>query len=374
MKIAFLIDGPIDQISGGYIYDSRVVETLRAGGDEVEVISLPPGSYLGRMRANRGQRWIQRLADSGADIVLEDELSHPGLIRMNIDLRQRASIPIISLVHHLRCSEPAPRLIRALYAAVERRYLHTVQGFVFNSRATRQAVERLIGATPPSVIALPAGDRLPSRLTEHDVRRRSREPAPLRVVFLGNLIRRKGLHTLLDALAALPPGAAVLEVVGDAGFEPPYAAAVRRRAARLGLGDRVGWTGPLYDRDLAARLGASQLLVVPSSYEGFGIAYLEGMSFGLPAIGTTAGGASDVIHDGQDGFLIAPGDASSLADRIRLLAEDRARLEALSLEALRTFRSHPTWDQTAQTIRRFLVDSSASRVSAARLAFKEETA
>jgi glycosyltransferase involved in cell wall biosynthesis len=96
------------------------------------------------------------------------------------------------------------------------------------------------------------------------------------------------------------------------------------------------------------------VLAVPSSYEGFGIAYLEGMSFGLPAIGTTAGAASEIITDGVDGYLVRPEDPETLAARLSVLARDRALLERLSLNALERYRRQPKWEETAARIRAFL--------------------
>jgi glycosyltransferase involved in cell wall biosynthesis len=95
-------------------------------------------------------------------------------------------------------------------------------------------------------------------------------------------------------------------------------------------------------------------MVVPSSYEGFGIVYLEGMGFGLPAIGTTAGAASEVITHGEDGYLIEPDDDVTLARILDELANDRELLVRLSLNALNRYSSQPRWEETAKGIREFL--------------------
>lgn len=355
MKIALVVDGSLDQVSGGYLYDRRLADHLRTQGDEVEVVSLPPGSYLSRFKANVHPGLHRRLAAVGADVILQDELSHPGLVFLNRRLRRLPGPPIIAIVHHLRASESHAPILRALYRMVERRYLEGVDGLVFNSHATRAAVSALIGTGKPSVVAPPAGDRLGPIPDEGAIRARAREPGPLRILFVGNLIHRKGLLTLLEAMAELPPSLAMLEVIGDETFEPGYASAVRRRIDQRRLMDRVALSGPLYDRRLAERMAASHALVVPSQHEGFGIVYLEGMAFGLPAIGSTAGGASEVIREGETGHLVSPGDVGSLAARIRELSLDRSRLETMSIAAQRFFRTQPTWTQSAERVREFLV-------------------
>ena len=116
----------------------------------------------------------------------------------------------------------------------------------------------------------------------------------------------------------------------------------------------VHFHGPLDNAPLIEKLKSAQVLVVPSSYEGFGIVYLEGMAFGLPAIGTTAGAAGEIIREGETGFLIAPGDADMLATRLQALAADRPLLAQMGVAALKRYAQQPRWYQTATEIRRFL--------------------
>lgn len=97
-------------------------------------------------------------------------------------------------------------------------------------------------------------------------------------------------------------------------------------------------------------------MVVPSSYEGFGIVYLEGMGFGLPAIGTTAGAAGEIITHGENGFLIESDDDKALAALLDELATNRELLTRLSLNALMRYRSQPGWEENAGKIRNFLYE------------------
>jgi glycosyltransferase involved in cell wall biosynthesis len=176
----------------------------------------------------------------------------------------------------------------------------------------------------------------------------------LRIVFVGNLIARKGLHTLLDAFARLPSNTAQLTIIVNPNTDLNYTRLIRNKISDLHLAN-VEIVGSLPDAELANTLGKSHVLIVPSQYEGFGIVYLEGTSFGLPAIGTTAGGASEIICDGENGFLVSPNDANALATRIETLARDRKRLAQMGLAARRRFLAHPTWDESMEQIRQKLM-------------------
>jgi glycosyltransferase involved in cell wall biosynthesis len=298
----------------------------------------------------------RKLENLRADVLLQDELNHPSLFWVNRRLRGRVAFPIVSIVHHLRSSEEHPAWLLPLYRRVESGYLKSVDGFIYNSRTTRQVVERLVGEGLPGVVAHPAGDRLDPRIGDAEIAARAREPGPLQIFFLGNLIPRKGLHTLLEALSRIPREDWRLTVAGSLEMNPEYARQMRERVEVAGLSGQVTFCGPLDEAALMDAMRAHHVMALPSTYEGFGIAYLEGMGFGLPAIAGTAGGAVEIITDGEDGFLAPPNDPLALADRLRQLAEDRDRLLQMSLAARGRYLAHPTWEQTGARIRRFLLE------------------
>jgi glycosyltransferase involved in cell wall biosynthesis len=345
MKIGLLIYGSIDTLSGGYLYDRQLVEYLRARGESVEIISLPWRNYAAHLSDNLSFR----LPD-GLDVLIQDELNHPSLLAANA---QKHLYPIISLVHHLRSSEEHPAWLRWFYRIVEQRYLRSVDGFIFNSQTTERVVRGLAGERAPGLVAYPPTDRFGEALPVEFVAARAMEPGPLRLVLLGNLIPRKGLHTLLEALGSLPPDFS-LDVIGSQTADPGYAARMQQRTRELGLAERVTFHGALENLALVEKLRTAQVLVVPSSYEGFGIVYLEGMAFGLPAIGSTAGAAAEIITQGETGYLVRPGDAVDLAQRLVALAHERKLLQRMSLQALERYQSQPTWLQTAESIHKFL--------------------
>ena len=175
----------------------------------------------------------------------------------------------------------------------------------------------------------------------------------LRILFVGNVIHRKGLHTLLEAVKR-QTSKVMVDVAGGLTADPAYVKQIRDFMAMNHLSSFIFLHGPLDNQPLIEMYRRSHVLVVPSSYEGFGIVYLEGMGFGLPAIGTTAGAAGEVISHGQDGYLIQPEDAETLTKHIHALVNDRELLVKLSLNAVRRYQVQPKWNETAKNIREFL--------------------
>ena len=356
MKIGFVIYGSLETVSGGYLYDRKLVEYLRTQGDTVEVISLPWRNYAAHLTDN-----LRFKLPSKLDILIQDELNHPSLIVAN---QGKHPYPVISLVHHLRCSELSPAWQNSFYRFVEKKFLHSVDGFIFNSKTTQGVVHGMVGNSKPSLVAYPPTDRFGEAISEDKIKDRA-EGDEFRVLFLGNVTNRKGLHTLLEALSRLGRGktstrlrASIssykLDVVGGLSAEPVYAQEMQKRVSFGGLSSVVRFHGALDNEPLIKMYRQSHVMVVPSSYEGFGIVYLEGMGFGLPAIATTAGAASEIITHGKDGYLIQPDDAETLANLINELANNRELVTRLSLNAVRRYKSQPKWEETAKSIREFL--------------------
>jgi glycosyltransferase involved in cell wall biosynthesis len=354
VQVGLLIYGSLDTISGGFIYDRHLVRYLKEQGDRVEVIALPWRPYGPSLLDNLNPGLRRRLELGAFDVLLEDELVHPSCFWLNQRLRARINYPLVAIVHHLRCREQQAAWPTRLYRQVEKRYLASVDGFICVSRTTATDVRDLLGWEAPLAVASPGRDGLPGGVSPAEIEARATGPGPFQIIFVGNLIPRKELHTLLAALANLSGADWRLTVIGSLDLDAAYVSAIRSQIQKLGLSPRVNLLGTQPAPELAARLAASHLLAVPSSYEGFGIVYLEGMHFGLPALASTAGAARELIRPEDNGFLVPPGDIASLTRYISLLMEDRELLKRLSLAAYRGAAAHPTWDESAAQARGFL--------------------
>ncbi len=355
MRVGLIIYGDLDTISGGYLYDRQLVRYLQEQGDDVKIISLPWTGYGKHLLHNFDSALQRKLGDSSFDILLQDELNHPSLFWLNRDLKRRQTLPLVSIVHHLRSSEHHSRSMTVLYRQIEKRYLRSVDGFIFNSETTCSVVNALLREEKPHIVAYPAVDHIHPTTDRAAVIKRALTPGPLRLIFVGNIIPRKGCALLLKSLTNLPKGSWQLKMVGDMTVDPQYVRQMEFQVDTSGIAPYIQWHGRVSDSDLVSLLSVSHVLVVPSTYEGFGIVYLEGMRHALPAIAGSDGAAYEIISDGVNGYLVPTDDYMELARRLQLLIDNRQLLAQQSLAALDRAQQQPTWAETMARVRQFLI-------------------
>lgn len=349
--ITFVVDGPLDQPTGGYVYDRLVIDGLRARGATVELLHLSPGG-VARGALDNARVALHLARARGVTVI--DELCHPRVL-LGAALHRRASrAPLVALVHHLAASERSGARARARLA-IERVLLGAADLAVVTSETTRGV---LVGAgvAPARIrVVRPGRDRLGERAA-------SPAPAPdgrARFLFLGSLTPRKGVLDLVAAFAALA-GRAELTLAGPDDRDPGCAAAVRAAAAPLG--GRIRITGTLSDAELTAALASHDALVLPSRYEGFGIALAEALSFGLAVIATWTGAIPEVVRDGAEALLVSPGSVPELAAALARVTGDRALLESMQARALERARELPRWAETQEAFAAALSESCARDV------------
>lgn len=346
MRVGLLIYGSLETVSGGYLYDRLLVDFLYQRGHSVEIVSIPWRNYAAHLGDNWSKELRQKLRQLQIDLLLQDELNHPSLAWLNPWLKAQVGYPLVSIVHHLRISENHSRLVMPFYRMVEKRYLRTVDGFVYNSQTTQHSVETQLANKRPSMVVFPSASHIAAPSNdeiEFEVVRKA-SLSPFRILFVGNLIERKGLHNLVAGLTQLNFGEWQLDIVGNSEVDVNYTARIRRQIEQAGLPDRAIIHGKVDTQRLQTMFSQAHLLAVPS-YEGFGIVYLEAMASGVPVIATTAGAAHEIVEPGMNGFLVTPNVAGQIAERICEVAADRQHWLAMARAARQRFEQHPTWEE-----------------------------
>jgi glycosyltransferase involved in cell wall biosynthesis len=360
MTLALVLYGRLDTLTGGFLYDRYLVDALQRRGHRIEVMGLPWRRYGACLLDNFSRGLCDRLRRGPWDLILQDELVHPSLFRLNRRIRRRGGTPIVSIVHQVLCRQPRRRWFNLAYRQVERGYFQTVDAFIFNSTATRDQVRQLVGKTLLHCVARPAGSRLGTLSSQGLITEKCRQSGPLELLFVGHLSPVKGLHALLAGLTRVPRAMWRLTLVGDMDADRRYVRQVRAVIAAHGLEKQVVFRGRLDGDDLKAVYCRSHVFAMPFAQEGFGIAPLEAMGFGLPVIGSRAGGVREFVRHGENGFLVAPGDLESVRRHLEVLHRDRGRLIAMGTSAFNTGCAWPSWQQSLEPACVFLEKLMAS--------------
>ncbi len=176
------------------------------------------------------------------------------------------------------------------------------------------------------------------------------------LVTVGHLVARKRHADVLRALAVLSERHPTLRyvIIGDG----PERAALEALAERLGVSERVELCGQLDPERALERMRRCTLFAMPSTEEAFGVAYIEAMAAGLPAIGCRGEPGPEEIAKAGDGFvLVPPGDIERLSQRIGELLDDPDRLREAGRRARATVAANFTWQNCGAQTRRAYEDA-----------------
>jgi len=180
--------------------------------------------------------------------------------------------------------------------------------------------------------------------TEHfspPERRSSR--SRIRLVTVARLLERKGIQTILEACAKPTPLPINLQIIGTG----PYEHELRGMVDWLGLGDRVEFLGYVPNEELPRYYRKSDIFVLPSETESFGLVFAEAMSCGLPIAASDVGGIPETVRHGIDGLLCPPGDPARLRENIiQLMSSAEARKEISDSQRQRILEHYP-WGHIA---------------------------
>jgi glycosyltransferase involved in cell wall biosynthesis len=190
-------------------------------------------------------------------------------------------------------------------------------------------------------------------------RAREHQVGQLRLLYAGQLVRHKGVHTAIEAMAKLLNSRKInkitLTLVGSG--HPDYEAFLRNLVERERLHDYVTFHTPVSKDKMPSVLQQFDVLIFPSIYEEpLARITQEAMAAGLVVIGTTTGGTKEILRDGETGFTFTPEDADGLAEQISRLITDRDLCSRLSHAGRQTVLDNFTLDRMVAEIEAYLMD------------------
>jgi len=338
---AFAIPGDITTLTGGYIYERRLLEGLRAHGRDVAHIQLG-GSFPVPNARDMAEAAARLTALPPTCPLILD-----GLVFGSIDtaILARMAAPVVAMLHHPLAHESGldPALRAHLYRTERDNLTHAAHVLV-PSPHTAALLQSDYGVAPARItIAQPGTDRPPRQAVPSD---------PPLILSVGIQHPRKGHDILLRALAQVTDLDWQAVIIGSR-YDAAHAGALDVLHASLGLGDRVRLAGRVSQQVLADHYARASVFALATRYEGYGIVFDEAMAHGLPILSCRTGAVPDTVP-AEAGLLVTPEDPAAFAAGLRRMLTQGSERAAMARAAARLGAALPSWDDTARVAGRVL--------------------
>ena len=335
-ELVFAVPGDLATPTGGYAYDRRIIAELPRCGWQARVLDL--GDGFPRPTAQARAAACARLAAlPPSSPVVVDGLAF-GVLPEAAQTLERTH-RVVALVHHPLALESGLNAqdVTAFHAS-ERQVLAYSGHVVATSKATARVLQTDYGVSPGRVsVVEPGTDR-------GEARPHRTGDATVVLLAVGAVVSRKGYDVLIAALASLKHLPWRLVIAGDRTRDPETVRQLDAAIAKSGLCDRLQLAGAVSSEELSRFYGEADLFVLPSRFEGYGMAYAEALAHGLPVVATTAGAIPDTVP-ADAGILVPVEDVAALAGALRRLIEQPAARAALAAAARAAH--FPSWSEQA---------------------------
>lgn len=332
MQVSFLIPGDLATPTGGYGYARRLLRAFPKQGIDAAHMTLPGTFPTPDGSAQELVADVLKTLPAGQPLLL-DGLAGGALAPKTL---RAAKGPVVILCHHplaleAGLSEDHARRLRDS----EHLALSYAEHVITTSHATGAILTRDYGVAREKLTVAPPGT---------DPAPQAEANGPCRLLSVGSLTRRKRHDLLIAALAELRDHEWTLRVAGPAP-DAEVRAELLDQIERLNLSDRVSLIGTLSTAELAAAYQSSDMFVLASEYEGFGMAYTEAMSHGLPTLGIQCA----AVEEATAGGAMLTDDAMFSTVLASLLAS-KAERNALAQRCWTTAQTFLRWDQTTAIV------------------------
>lgn len=336
-SLVFMIPGDLETLTGGYGYDRRIIDGLRALGWTVDVEALDASfPYPTSFAREDARRRFAAIADGS--VVLVDGLAF-GALAVEAEA-ERHRLRLVALVHHPLADETGiDSRAAALLETSERRALATSRVVVVTSGPTADGLARYGVSGDRIAVVVPGTD--PASLA-HGSGSRS-----VHLLCVASLIPRKGHEVLVEALARLRNGPWHLTCVGSLDRDVQTANRVRALLAQYDLSDRVTFAGDLRPPELDREYDRADVFVLPTFHEGYGMVVGEALARGLPVISCPTGAITELVTS-EAGILVSPGNVADLGDALAAVIENEDVRSRLAAGARRIRDRLPTWDTASR--------------------------
>ncbi|WP_144183543.1 glycosyltransferase family 4 protein [Elioraea rosea] len=335
MTLALVVPAPFSAVSGGYAYDRRMVEGLRARGHAVRVVELPGRHPLPDAEAEAAA-W-QALADRAPDErLIIDGLALPAFASCAEAVE---GVGAVGLIHH---PTPLEKGLTDAEAAVlrekEASLLPRLAHLIATSRSTARQLSEM-GIDAGRITVVEPG-------TEDAPRSQGSRAAGCAILSVGAAVPRKGHDLLLRALGRLTDLPWKLTIAGSLERDAVHAKGLAAMAEELGIAARVTFAGEVDDEALARLWREADVFALATWHEGYGMAVAEALKRGVP-VALTAGGAVAELAPVEASVIVPPGEWAALSRAMRRLIHDGELRRRMADHAFTAGQKLPNWDAQA---------------------------
>ena len=337
-RVVFGVPGDLATPTGGYVYDRRIVAELQRLGWHVGVLDI--GNSFPRASAEeRTAAHTQLAAIPAGERIVIDGLAF-GVLPDTAEALHRTH-RMIALIHHpLALETGLSERDTAEFRNSERLALTFARRVITTSATTARLLTQMFAVPEKNIrVVLPGND--PAAVADR------MESKIMNLLAVGSIVPRKGYDLLIAALGKITGLPWRLVIAGDAGRDAATAQAVHAQIAELRLNDRVELVGAVSPEQLAHFYASADLFVLPSRYEGYGMAYTEAIAHGVPVIGTTAGAIPEAVPQGA-GVLVPPDNVGELTLALMRLIGNPAERARLTAGARAAAAKLPTWPEAGR--------------------------
>ena len=334
-QAALAVPGDITTLTGGTIYDRRLLHALRDLGVNVTHITLPASfpAPTSRDMTATFQR-LSSLPDTCPVII--DGLAYGALDPLRV---AQIRAPIVALVHH-------PLAMEAGLTPARARVLHETE------RANLGLAAQVLVPSPHTAAILTSDYDVPAtRITvarpgTDQPTAKAPQPDPPLILSVGIQMRRKGHDVLLQALNQIRDLPWQASIVGSP-IDPAHAAQLHQLQTSLDLSNRVTLTGRIDRAALDVFYSTATLFALATRYEGYGIAFDEALANGLPIVSCNTGAVPETVP-ANAGILVPPDDPQAFANALRDVLTKPDTRQSLATAAQAAGRALPGWSDTAR--------------------------
>jgi glycosyltransferase involved in cell wall biosynthesis len=330
----FVVPGNINSRTGGYIYDRRIVEGLRARDWSVDV--QPLDETFPRPTASAVAQAEQVFASLEAGTVVVVDSLALGAIPEILE-RHRSRLRIVALMHlPLAADMGIDEAMAAQCAVSERRALGSAALVIVTGRATLPMISGYDVPSNRVVVIEPGTEPVPLATGSGTTK--------VELLSVGTLNPGKGYEELINALTAVPSRDWHLTCAGSLTRHPPTVARIRALVEERQFEDHVSLVGELGAEQIEEHYASADVFVLATFRETYGMAVAEALAHGLPVVSTSTG-AIPALVGAEAGLLVSPGDVQGLSAALSRVIGDAECRARLAEGARRVRPSLPRWDQ-----------------------------